>query len=179
MERPEDHEEEVAAPPAELAVDANVTEAPERPRSPWTPSYSVINQGTSPVHPEEPELPKEEPVEEKPTEVTPEVVADVEEAVAEKAIVEEASAPERVSQPPEVVDTQVLAAIPVAPEPEPAAETVETAVDETSAPETVLGGALETEEAAVVPESNVEPEVLPATEVRYTKLAENPISNVL
>ncbi|KAL5526875.1 hypothetical protein ACEPAF_8602 [Sanghuangporus sanghuang] len=153
LKQPEDAE--VAAPQA-VNVDVNASETPERPKSPWTSSYSVITQGASPVHPEEPEEPKEEPAVEKAVDV-----------VAELPPAEE------VSQPSQVEDIQVLASIPVA----PAAytQTIESVMAETPASETITDELPKPEETTVLAKSDAEQEVPTITEVHQAEPSDEPL----
>ncbi|OCB90504.1 hypothetical protein A7U60_g2297 [Sanghuangporus baumii] len=153
LEQPEDAE--VVAPQA-VNVDMNASETPERPKSPWTSSYSVITQGASPVHPEEPEEPKEEPAVEKAVDV-----------VAELPPAEE------VSQPSQVEDIQVLASVPVA----RAAytQTIESVMAETPASETITDELPKPEETTVLAKSDAEQEVPTITEVHQAEPSDEPL----
>ncbi|KAL5503858.1 hypothetical protein ACEPAH_7929 [Sanghuangporus vaninii] len=147
FEQPEDAE--VAAPQA-VNVDMNASETPERRKSPWTSSYSVITQGASPVYPEEPEEVKEEPA--------------VERAVD---VVAEVPSAEEVSQPEPVEDMQVLASDPVAPA--ALTQTVESVVAETPASETITDEVPNCEETTVLAKSDAEQEVPTINEVHQAE----------
>ncbi|KAL5485727.1 hypothetical protein ACEPAI_6768 [Sanghuangporus weigelae] len=162
LEQPEDAE---AAAPQALIVDGNASETPERPKSPWTPSYSVTTQGASPVHPEEPEEPKEEPSEEKTVDVAPEVVA--EEAVPENPVVAEVPPVEEVSQPSQVEDTQVLAAVPVAPVAH--SQIIESDAAETPASEMITNELPKPEETTVLAKSDAEQQAPTITEAHQAE----------
>lgn len=82
-----------------LAIDTAVADAPERPKSPYTPSFSVTKQGTSPIHPPVELQSTEEAVvqEEAPAEDVAEALEEVSENVVVTPPTEEQTATQEVT----------------------------------------------------------------------------------
>lgn len=75
--------EELSADTSGLTIDTNVAEIPERPKSPWTPSYSVTTQGSAPIYGEETEgeFVAKEPVDANAEKATSDAIVEKEDAV--------------------------------------------------------------------------------------------------